>query len=149
MHRTTTAAATVLVLGLTLSGCAGEDNDTASPSSAPSTAAPSPSPTESDSPAPSAAPTTPAPAEGQTINVTVAGGQVTGDTGRVPVPVGETVNIVVTSDVADEIHLHGYDVSVPVTPDAPATLTFQATIPGVFEVELEELGTPLLSVQVG
>ncbi|WP_193345672.1 hypothetical protein [Blastococcus saxobsidens] len=54
----------------------------------------------------------------------------------------------VTSDVADEVHLHGYDVSAPVAPGEPATLTFDATIPGVFELELHEVGEELLSVQV-
>ena len=72
-----------------------------------------------------------------------------GDTGRVPVSLGDQVTITVTSDVADEIHLHGYDLSAPVAPGGPGTLTFQATIPGVFEVELEQLGTLLFTLQVG
>jgi heme/copper-type cytochrome/quinol oxidase subunit 2 len=86
---------------------------------------------------------------GQRIAVQVAGGQVSGDTGRVPVPVGDQVTLTVTSDVADEVHLHGYDLTAALTPGTPAELTFDATIPGVFEVELHEAGTVLLSLQVG
>ena len=106
------------------------------------------SPSSSSESAPatrSAAPTTPA---GQRIEVTVTGGQVTGDTGRVPVPAGEHVTLVVTSDAADELHLHGYDLTADLAPDTPAELTFPATIPGVFEVELHDAGTVLLTLQV-
>jgi heme/copper-type cytochrome/quinol oxidase subunit 2 len=81
--------------------------------------------------------------------VQVAGGKVTGDTGRVPVPVGDHVTLTITSDVADEVHVHGYDRTTALTPGTPAELTFDATIPGVFEVELHEAGTVLLSLQVG
>ena len=139
-------AALLLATALLLAGCAGTDEpeagaETSASSSTSSAASSTPSAT-------SAALTTAAPA-GTNIDVSYAGGQVTGSTGRIPVPSGEQVTISVTSDVADEIHLHGYDLSAPVGPDAPGTLTFQATIPGVFEVELEELGTLLFTLQVG
>jgi hypothetical protein len=86
---------------------------------------------------------------GQRIDVQVSGGQVSGDAGRVPVPTGEHVTLVVTSDVADEVHLHGYDREAELAPGRPAEIVFDATIPGVFEVELHEAGTRLLSLQVG
>ena len=133
-------------LVLALSGCAGTDEP---PASSPGTSAPVTSVPEGSSPAsssPAATPTTPA---GQRIEVTVTGGQVTGDTGRVPVAVGEQVTLVVTSDVADELHLHGYDLRTALTAGTPAELSFQATVPGVFEVELHDAGTVLLTLQVG
>lgn len=86
---------------------------------------------------------------GQRIEVQVTGGQVSGDTGRVPVGSGEQVTLVVTSDLADEVHVHGYDLEAALSPGAPAELTFDATLPGVFEVELHEAGTLLLTLQVG
>jgi heme/copper-type cytochrome/quinol oxidase subunit 2 len=85
----------------------------------------------------------------QRIEVEVAGGEVTGDTGRVPVVAGEPVTLVVTSDVADEVHVHGYDLEAELSPGQPTEIAFDATIPGVFEVELHEAGTQLLSLQVG
>jgi hypothetical protein len=119
-----------------VAGCAGK-----APSPAADTATP---PTSTSSP--SAAPATEA--AGQQIEVEVAGGRVTGDTGRVPVAAGTAVTLVVRSDVADEVHVHGYDLTGDVTPDRPAELEFDATIPGVFEVELHEAGTVLLTLQV-
>ena len=121
---------------LTLAGCAGTRAPPAT--SSPATAA---APMGQSSAAGSAA--------GQRIEVTVAGGEVRGDVGRVPVDAGDRVTLVVTSDAADEIHVHGYDLTAAVAPDRPAELSFDATIPGVFEVELHEAGTVLLALQVG
>jgi hypothetical protein len=131
-HLSRSVLTTSLVLAL--AGCAGTDSPTG------------PASTEPGSSSSAAAASTPA---GQRIEVAVAGGQVTGDTGRVPVPAGEQVTLVVTSDVADEIHVHGYDRTASLSPGTPAELTFDATIAGVFEVELHEAGTVLLSLQVG
>jgi len=132
------AALLVLAGSLTLAGCAGTDPDTrsdAAPRSASSSAAASTS----------AGTTT---AEGQRIEVQIAGGQVTGDTGRVPVVLGEQVTLSVTSDAPEEVHVHGYDLEATLTPGTPAELTFDATLAGVFEVELHEAGTVLLTLQV-
>ena len=82
------------------------------------------------------------------LEVTLADGRVSGDPGRVPVDAGEQVTLAITSDVADEVHVHGYDVTADLVPGQPAELTFPATIPGVFEVELHEAGTVLLTLQV-
>ena len=90
----------------------------------------------------------PSSAAGQRIEVRLAGGQVTGDTGRVPVAIGTHVTLVITSDVADQVHVHGYDLETELAPGEPAALEFDATVPGVFEVELHEAGTVLLSLQV-
>ena len=65
-----------------------------------------------------------------------------------PVAVGEEVTLVVTSDVADEIHVHGYDLTLALSPSRPTQLSFGATVPGVFEVELHDAGTVLLTLQV-
>jgi heme/copper-type cytochrome/quinol oxidase subunit 2 len=81
--------------------------------------------------------------------VQITGGQASGDTGRVPVPVGTPVTLSITSDADDEVHVHGYDFEATLTPGTPAEISFDAGIPGVFEVELHEAGTVLLSLQVG
>ena len=126
-------ALTGLALALGLTACAG--------TAAPDTAAGSSSAQTSSSSTAS----TPA---GQRIEVQVSGGQVSGDTGRVPVAADEHVTLVITSDVADEVHVHGYDLEAELSPGQPTELVFDATIPGVFEVELHEAGTQLLSLQV-
>lgn len=134
-------------LVVALAGCAGTSVPAATSPSATSPSAPSPAATE-PSPRAESSPAAGTPA-GQRIEVTVAGGQVSGDTGRVPVAAGEQVTLVVTSDAADEIHVHGYDLTAALAPSRPAQLSFGATVPGVFEVELHEAGTVLLTLQVG
>ena len=85
--------------------------------------------------------------EGTVIEVSVADGEVEGG-GRTAVALGDTVTIQVTSDITDEIHVHGYDVSGDVDAGGTATVTFTADIPGVFEVELESAAIPLLELEV-
>jgi hypothetical protein len=138
------AALLALTLALGVAGCARTDE----PPAASSTSASSSASSGSSEAAPSSD-AAPREGAGQRLEVQVAGGQATGDTGRVPVALGTAVTLVVTSDVADEAHLHGYDIEAALTPGEPAELTFDATIPGVFELELHETGTVLLTLQVG
>jgi hypothetical protein len=128
---------------LALAGCAG----TEAPAASTPTTAGSATADSSAAGSTSAVPAANSPA-GRRVAVQIAGGQTSGDTGRVAVPLGTQVTLVVTSDVAGEVHVHGYDLSAPLTPGT-AELTFDATVPGVFEVELHEAGTVLLSLQVG
>jgi hypothetical protein len=74
----------------------------------------------------------------QTIALTVSGGKVTGQTGRVEVALGTRLRITVTSDVADEVHVHVYDLKQDVSPGAPTSLEFIADKPGQIAVELEK-----------
>lgn len=60
------------------------------------------------------------------------------DIERVDVEEGERVVLIVRADVADHVHLHGYDIMSDVAPGQPARIEFRATIPGQFEVELED-----------
>ena len=136
--------AALLTLTLGLAGCAGTDAAGSAASSSTVGAGES----SSTSPSASSPAAPPGATEGRRIEVQVTGGQVTGDTGRVPVAAGTSVTLVVTSDAADEIHVHGYDRTAALAPGTPAELSFDATIPGVFEVELHEAGTVLLSLQV-
>ncbi|RBY95823.1 hypothetical protein DQ237_11785 [Blastococcus sp. TF02-8] len=132
-------ATALLPLCLVVAGCAGtEAPDASEPTATTSGAAES-----------SASSSAPADDARTSLAVEVAGGQVTGDTGRVPVALGDRVTISITSDTADEAHLHGYDVETALSPGTPAQLNVDATIPGVFELELHESGTVLLTLQVG
>jgi hypothetical protein len=87
--------------------------------------------------------------EGPTIvRVAVAGGIPEGGIVRETVDKGDKVVLVVTSDVADEIHVHGYDVSRDVVAGGTARVAFDATIPGRFEVELESRGAQIAEITV-
>jgi ABC-type glycerol-3-phosphate transport system substrate-binding protein len=62
--------------------------------------------------------------------------------------VGASLRIVVRSDVADEVHLHGYDLHAEVAPGADATLVLTTDIPGQFEIELEDAKLRLGELEV-
>lgn len=102
----------------------------------------------STSATPAATTTVPSAPAGRTIRLDYANGEVTGGTQRVPVPLGARVTLVVTGDVADEVHVHGYDSYLDVTPGADAMITFPAGIPGVFEVETHDSGLVLAQLEV-
>ncbi|MEX1043436.1 MAG: hypothetical protein WD020_02240 [Acidimicrobiia bacterium] len=69
-----------------------------------------------------------------TFDITVEGSTVTGG-GRISVPLGETVTLRITSDIADEVHIHGYDLFVDLEAGVTAEVSFAADIPGVVEIE--------------
>lgn len=73
------------------------------------------------------------------VEITVAEGSVDRPE-RFDIPLDGTVRMVVSADVSDEIHVHGYDLHADVAPGQEAVLEFEATIPGIFEIELEGLG---------
>lgn len=82
------------------------------------------------------------------VDVRVTGGQVQGPGARVEVPLGATVRFTVVSDRADELHVHGYDRSLPLAAGTPGVLEVVADVPGVFETELHESGATLPSLEV-
>ena len=84
----------------------------------------------------------------QTIVVSAVGGAPEGGVQRVQVDIGSVVALMVTSDVAEEVHVHGYDILRAVSDGHPAHFAFNADIPGVFEVEFEGSGRLLLQLQV-
>ena len=73
-----------------------------------------------------------------TIEITVEGGEVVGGDQRHDVELGADVVLVVTADVSDEVHVHGYDLKADVDPGTPAEIAFTADVAGIYVVELEE-----------
>ena len=141
------AAVAVLaaVAALTLAAC----GDNGSPQATGTTTSTTPAATTSTTtgPATTAKPTTTADPT-PVIEVRVAGGKVQGGVRRERLKRGDTVVLRVVADVADEVHLHGYDRTAQVAPGKPAQIRFTADITGVFEVELEQRKQPLLMLEV-
>jgi len=61
---------------------------------------------------------------------------------------GDTVVFRVRNSSAEEVHVHGYDIARDLPAGKTITLRFKADLEGIYEVELEQSGTPLGSIQV-
>jgi hypothetical protein len=84
----------------------------------------------------------------ETIRIAVEGGRPVGGIARPSVDVGDEVTILVSSDVVDHIHLHGYDLTADAGPGSTARIEFTADVPGRFEIELEERGVQIADLAV-
>ncbi len=138
------AVLVVVALALPLAGCGGDDETaptiTTTTTETTDTTTETTETTETTTTEPPAGPTT--------VRVVVEDGVPKGGIVRETVEKGDTVVLVVTSDVADEVHLHGYDLSRDVAAGGTARIRFKANIPGRFEVELEERRVPIAELTV-
>jgi nitrous oxide reductase len=136
--------AVALVSLLSLAACGGGDE----PASKPSTTTPSSTATETETTETTETTTTVEETAPVVVRVVVVDGVPEGGIVRETVGKGDRVQLVVRSDVADEVHLHGYDLSRAVAPGQPARIAFVADVPGRFEVELEESGVQIADLTV-
>lgn len=140
------SVAAIVVLFLLLQPGGGDEPE---PSPSPSTPTETATATDTGGPSPtrSATPSaTPTP-DVVEIEIEVEDGRVDGRS-EYAVPVGERVRIEVQADVADEVHVHGYDLMADVSPGRAAVIAFRADAAGVFEVELEDAGKLLFRLRV-
>ncbi len=123
--------AVVFIALLALTACGGDDPErTPEPTGAP-TSEPTPSVAET------------------TIDVEVTDGEVVGGMKRVEVALGNEVRLQVRSDVADEVHVHGYDIKADIAAGGGVNVpVFIADVPGVFVVELEQRQLHILELEV-
>jgi hypothetical protein len=84
----------------------------------------------------------------QIDRVVVRGGQPAGGVERLEYDSGERVRFSVSSDVADEVHVHGYDISREVPAGDSVRFGFPADIEGVFEIELEQRHVQIAELRV-
>ncbi|MEU8298759.1 hypothetical protein AB0C04_15940 [Micromonospora sp. NPDC048909] len=143
------AIAAAALASLLLTGCGGGADEPAATASpiAPSTSVAAATTTAAASPTPAV--TTPAasPVDKQ-ITVTVAKRRVDPPTGRVTVAKGDLVRITVTSDVPDELHVHGYDLGARLPAGKAGSVEFRADRTGLFEVETHETELVLFQLVV-
>ena len=95
--------------------------------------------------------TTPAPAaapEPTVPTVTVTGGKPEGGVQKLAFTKGERVRFKVDSDVADEIHVHGFDLMKDVEAGGSVSFAFAAEFDGKYEVELEDAGVQIASLEI-
>ena len=126
------AIAAVVILFIVLSG--GDDNNSGSTTT--STAQSGGTQTRTTKPAV------------KTSVVVVKDGKPQGGIQKLDYKKNDQVRLVVRSDVADEIHVHGYDLKKDVPAGGSVTFSFPANIEGVFEIELEERKEQIAELRV-
>jgi hypothetical protein len=80
--------------------------------------------------------------------IEIEAGQPVGGVAEIEVAKGDSIRFVVESDVDEEVHLHGYDVSQDVAAGGRVEFDVPATAEGVFEVELEHSVVPIAEISV-
>lgn len=125
----------------TFSGVPQTTATTASPTTPPAT-------TITEAPTTTTPATTPPEAGPIRISIDVHDGVVESADGHLVVPRGTEIELTVTADVSDEVHVHFYDFKANVTPTDAAVIQFVADVPSIFEVELEDSRLVLLELEV-
>src|SRR5947208_1444128 len=82
------------------------------------------------------------------VKIVVKGGKPVGGVKDITVKKGDPVRFTVNSDVADEIHVHGYDFHKDVKAGGKVSFSFPAKIDGEFVIELESRGEQIASLVV-
>jgi ABC-type Fe3+-hydroxamate transport system substrate-binding protein len=135
MTRTKRAVmALLLVAAVSALAACGSDSETTSGTTS--------APTET-----AAAGTTETAPQPQTL-IVVRGEEPVGGIKKIEVKKGDPVTFTVQSDSAQEIHVHGYDLEKEVPANGTVTFSFKASIDGAFEIELEDPGVQIASLQV-
>lgn len=80
--------------------------------------------------------------------IVVRGGQPVGGVARLEYESGQGVRFTVHSDVADEVHVHGFDILKDVPANGSVRFEFPADIEGVFEVELETTHVKIAELRI-
>lgn len=116
-------------------------------------AAPSPAePSPSASPEPASTPVPPPREEGEsaarTFDLVVAGGKLVSGPATIVLTQGDLVVLRVRSDLDDELHLHGYDLTLALRTNKTGSLAFQADRSGRFEFELHHGGVEIGALEV-
>jgi len=124
------AAVIAVVAVLVLAVAGGDDEQEATRAQSTATATPGAAATETPTPEPAPPLVTP--------------GKVT----KLRFEQGETVRFRVRADVADHVHVHGYDLIKAVEPGKTVTFSFPADITGIFEIELEDAGEQIAQLRV-
>lgn len=133
------------VLVLLVVGCGPTSTTEQSQSSSTSTA-----PSSGVGPSPSElVPQSPAPSDRTTVDITIANGTVTPTNGQASASVGKPIVLQVSSDTADQLHVHSVpEHTFPVEPRPVQSFEFIVDVPGQVDVELHDLNRTVVTIQV-
>ncbi len=139
--------AVVAVVAIAAGGSSDDGADRASSTDAVTAPEATPEPDATQEPAATEEPE-PTPTPDPVPKVVVKGGEPVGGVEELEFTEGERIRFTVVSDVADHVHVHGYDLMKDVSAGGQATFSFKATITGIFEAELEDRGVQVVSLRV-
>jgi hypothetical protein len=133
-------AVAIAVVAIIVLADSSEDDTEPDQAAATPTATPEASPAEEETATPTATPTpTPRP---QPPLLTA------GRVRELEYTEGETIRFRVRSDVAEEIHVHCYDITRDVPAGETISVSFKASITGICEVEFHGSGEPIAELRV-
>lgn len=135
------AVIAIVAIVIAVSSGGGDDGSTTASATATATASAAASATAT-------AQTGGAEAKPKGTTIVVKGGEPAGGITKIKVKQGEDITFTVKSDVADEIHVHGFDFHKDVGAGGQVSFDFPAKITGVFEVELENAKVQLAQLTV-
>lgn len=93
-------------------------------------------------------PETQKPEKPEVPTIVVKDGQPVGGVQELSFTAGDEIRFIVESDVDEEVHFHGYEVSQDVTAGGRAEFDVPAKAEGIFEVELEHSVVPIAEITV-
>src|SRR5262245_6867787 len=137
-------AVAILILAIVVLSGGGDDT---SNDEKPAAAAPATRTTETATPGDTATPEateTPTPTPTTDPGPLLTGAKVV----KIEVDKGDTVRFRILSPKDDEVHVHGYDLKKDVKANQMASMSFKATIDGIFEIEFENEGQQIASLRV-
>jgi hypothetical protein len=82
------------------------------------------------------------------VQIVFRNGRVRGGVQTFSFAPGDQIRLIVRADVADHVHVHGFDLFADVAPRRPARFTFRADLTGRFDIELEDRRVPLAELRV-
>lgn len=85
---------------------------------------------------------------GEVPTIEVRDGEPVGGVQTLEFSAGEDVRFRVSSDAAEEIHVHGYDIAKDVPAGGTIEFDFPAELEGIYEAELEELGVQIAELRI-
>ena len=137
-------AALALVVGIVVASASGGDDEDAAPiidtrtEAAQTTPATTPQPTTA----------TEAPKPRPDTTIVIRNGEPVEGVEELRYRRGGSIRLTVRSDVADNVHLHGYDVAKEVEAGGSVSFDVPATIEGRFELELDERAVAIAEIVV-
>lgn len=88
------------------------------------------------------------PAKPQLPLIEIRDGQPVGGVQELEFNRGEEVRIEIRANTEEEVHLHGYDITLPIPAGKAQTLSFKADLDGLYELESHVTAAPLAEISI-